>query len=75
MKKNGKHFWDTYKIVAPATAPDEKLKEKVLKDVKDGWIKNYYSEDIDRDFSTSSNSKKETVESKDTDSVDFELDI
>ena len=72
VKQNGKHFWDTYKVVASASAPEGKLKEKVLKDVANGWIKNYFSEDIDSDFNASS---QKPVENKKTDSVDFDLDI
>ena len=39
--QSGKLWWDTYKIVAPAGSPQGFLKEKVLKDVQGGWIKNY----------------------------------
>ena len=75
VKKNGKHFWDTYSIVAPASAADGTLKDKVLKDVKDGWIKNYYSDDIGTDFNPESLNTKEEPAKESTDSVDFELDI
>jgi hypothetical protein len=39
--KSGKLWWDTYKIVAPVSSPQGFLKAKVLKDVQNGWIKNY----------------------------------
>ena len=68
MKKNGKNFWDTYKIVARADSAQGTLKAKVMKDVEDGWIKNYFTEDIDFDV--------EKLESnKNSKSADFDLDI
>ena len=68
MKKNGKNFWDTYKIVARADSAQGTLKTKVMKDVEDGWIKNYFTEDMDRDIETS-NPKQSSGD------ADFDLDI
>ena len=42
--KSGKLWWDTYKIVAPVGSPQGYLKDKVVKDVNNGWIKNYASD-------------------------------
>tara|TARA_R110002074_G_scaffold396621_1_gene586198 strand:+ start:647 stop:1210 length:564 start_codon:yes stop_codon:yes gene_type:complete len=45
MKKTGKNFWNTYQIVAPAGSPAGTLKNKVIKDVQDGWIKDAAEDD------------------------------
>jgi len=73
-KQNGKHWWDFYNIVDPASAPDGSLRNKVLKDVEDGWIKNYNSDDTASQISnnvapseTKSNSKPQA------ESVDFDF--
>ena len=73
-KQNGKHWWDFYNIVDPASAPDGSLRNKVLKDVEDGWIKNYNSDDTASQISnnvapseTKSNSKPQVSESVDFD--------
>ena len=73
-KQNGKHWWDFYDIVDPASAPDGSLRNKVLKDVEDGWIKNYNSDDTASQISnnvapseTKSNSKPQVKESTDFD--------
>jgi len=44
--KSGKLWWETYKIVAPVGSPQGYLKSKVLKDVENGWIKNYADDDF-----------------------------
>ena len=68
LKKSGKHFWDTYKIVARSDAAQGTLKTKVMKDVQDGWIKNYFTEDMDKDIETSASAKPSAK-------ADFDLDI
>ena len=74
-KQNGKgHWWDFYDIVDPANAPDGSLRNKVLKDVEDKWIKNYNSNDTASEISnnvapskTKSNLKPQVKKSTDFD--------
>ena len=78
IKKRGKPFWNTYSIVAPSNALPGTLKTKVLNDVKNGWIKNYESDDPSTDFDLGNNSKEskpaESVNPLQSDS-NFDLDI
>ena len=74
LKKSGKNFWDTYKIVAPADYKKGYLKEKVIKDVQGGWIKNYADEDSSTEFNHGSN-VKETPKVESKQNADFDLDI
>ena len=72
LKISGNHFLDTFDIVASANAPEGTLKKKVLQQVKDGWIKNYFTDDMSNDLDVSN---KPTESKKENADVDFSLDI
>ena len=76
LKKNGKPFWNTYQIVAPSNSQQGYLKSKVLKDVQDGWIKNFATDDPATDFDYGANSKPKTSKpAEERPAADFDLDI
>ena len=76
IKESGKPFWNTYSIVAPANAIPGTLKEKVLKDVEGGWIKNYQSEDPATDFDFgNNNSQQNNTQQSEEETTSFNLDI
>lgn len=69
-KRNGGYFWNTYDIVAPTDSPRGTLKEKVLQQHRNGWLRkynpDYYNNNKDQD--TSANTSKD-------DKASYNLDI
>lgn len=77
IRNNGKPFWNTYSIVAPPSALQGTLKNKVLKEVEQGYIKNYDSDDASTDFDYGNNTNNQSTKTAEPEkeTADFDVDI
>tara|TARA_R110001583_G_scaffold562_2_gene5095 strand:- start:18051 stop:18614 length:564 start_codon:yes stop_codon:yes gene_type:complete len=68
ISDKGKNFWNHYQITAPANAKSGVLKQKVINDVNNGYIKDYFDDKTTKP-------ENEISEPKEKDSSDEEFDF
>tara|TARA_R100000664_G_C2746739_1_gene134370 strand:- start:931 stop:1476 length:546 start_codon:yes stop_codon:yes gene_type:complete len=74
LKDNGKPYWNIFPETMAVERGRDRLKERFMKQVTEGWVRDYRTEDPLNSTSTSNNNPKKDTDNKDEFQL-LELDV